>query len=711
MNNDFEITAWQESINSLTDKEFFYLMRLYLGEIKTPYNKLRLVSNLASFIRNPENLQNILNLLDDFDLKILTAIHIIHYPTQQVLFDFFEGEFTKEQIYSKILNLSERLLIYKKTNPQTLTEMIYINPLLIKDLEPFFDKKLIFPEENTMFFSTDDVFALSANFLAAFISFVQNKGISCKADGSLKKNDILRLNEIFFGKEKVIQLLTTSFVNLSIFKEGDRTFEINNSRLQAFSLLPENFQYSLICVASVARFSNEGLRKEAQILLDCLSSIPEKGFSKRNILRLAFLASTKQSSTSVGGQKGTGRFNQILQAARQDNAEHILQDSALLASMIDNAIEFGLLQKLGKSEKNIEVFVTNQLFSKPMDYQNTQKVLSIDSTFSVNILPGLDLKTLLDFSKFMFIKKYDVVTEFEITKQSVSVAFDFGFTPERIFSLLSDYSNYEIPQNLKINIIEWFNTYNSAVLYKGYVLKVSENNSSLVENNPKIETFIKEKLAPGIYFLKIPQNSDLKEFISQSGLEFLGKTKTSTEFSEFTTFPVLRSAQKICLPNEKSSDFDALLTERTKKRLELKKDLLETLEKMEIDENQKVSLKYRIEHQLILCEEHLKHTAVRAEILEAKGTDYAGKVHLIESSIKDEDLMEIQLPSQTSVIHPSTNFDENQQNENGFSYFLGHPIGISKNEGESVLRFEIEPSGEICNFLVSKITSVKRIRY
>ena len=346
-----------------------------------------------------------------------------------------------------------------------------------------------------------------------------------------------------------------------------------------------------------------------------------------------------------------------------------------------------------------------------MDYQNTQKVLSIDSTFSVNILPGLDLKTLLDFSKFMFIKKYDVVTEFEITKQSVSVAFDFGFTPERIFSLLSDYSNYEIPQNLKINIIEWFNTYNSAVLYKGYVLKVSENNSSLVENNPKIETFIKEKLAPGIYFLKIPQNSDLKEFISQSGLEFLGKTKTSTEFSEFTTFPVLRSAQKICLPNEKSSDFDALLTERTKKRLELKKDLLETLEKMEIEENQKVSLKYRIEHQLILCEEHLKHTAVRAEILEAKGTDYAGKVHLIESSIKDEDLMEIQLPSQTSIFHPSTNFDENQQNENGFSYFLGHPIGISKNEGESVLRFEIEPSGEICNFLVSKITSVKRIRY
>ena len=141
MKNDFEIADWQESINSLSDKDFFYLMRLYLGEIKTPYNKQRLVSQLASFIRRPENLQSILDLLDDFDIKILTAIDMIHYPSQQVLFDFFEGEFTKEQLYSRILNLCERLLIYKKTNPQTLTENIYINPFLKDDLKLYFEQK------------------------------------------------------------------------------------------------------------------------------------------------------------------------------------------------------------------------------------------------------------------------------------------------------------------------------------------------------------------------------------------------------------------------------------------------------------------------------------------------------------------------------------------------------------------------------------------
>ena len=58
------INRWSEAIASLPDKQFFNIMRLYLGEIKTPYNKQRLVSQLATFIRNPENTKSIITLLD-----------------------------------------------------------------------------------------------------------------------------------------------------------------------------------------------------------------------------------------------------------------------------------------------------------------------------------------------------------------------------------------------------------------------------------------------------------------------------------------------------------------------------------------------------------------------------------------------------------------------------------------------------------------------
>lgn len=714
LKNENEVGIWQEVITSLPDKDFFYIMRLYLGEIKTPYNKQRLVSQLAGFICKPENVKSILNLLTEFDLTILTAIKIINNPNQQILFDFFEGEFSQEQIFSEILNLTERLLIYKKTNSQNLTENIFINPLLKDDLADFLDVKLLFPDYKIDFYSTEDSFELSPNFLAAFFSYVQNKGISCKSDGTLKKIDINRLYEIFPKKEKLIQLLTTAFVNLCVFRESSKGYEINFPRLNSFANLSEIFQYALICAASVSRFSNEGLRKEAQLLIDCLVSIPENGFSYQNILRLAFLTSTKNVQNSVFEKSGANKFNQILQAARQDSANEIFQNAKLLDRMIYSAVEFGLLHKTGKTSSGIQIFAASSVFknsdfnseelSKSSVLEKKQKLLSIDSTFTVTILPGLNLKSLLDVTKFMIIKKWDVATEFEITKQSVSFGFDSGIFPEEIFSILSKYSNYEIPKNLKINISEWYETYNSAILYQGYVLKTSNQNESLIEKNPKIQQFIREKLAPGVWFLQIPQNSDISTFIQQSGLEFLGNTKTSVIFSEFTTFPALKTAQKINLNDNLSKknvkQENDVYSEKMQKKeqiLQTKENLLKILENMPLDENQKSCLKYRIESRLILSEEHLKNTAVRTEIFETTGTDYAGKIHLIEATIKENGLMQIQLP--------------NFQNNGEFSDFLGYPVSISKNEGEAIMRFVLEPSKELCNFLVSKITNVKRIRF
>ena len=90
--NDTEILRWQEAVSSLPDKQFFNIMRLYLGEIKTPYNKQRLTQQLAAFIRREENLSNLLTLVDRFDVTILTAISLIPNATQQTLIEFFRSE-------------------------------------------------------------------------------------------------------------------------------------------------------------------------------------------------------------------------------------------------------------------------------------------------------------------------------------------------------------------------------------------------------------------------------------------------------------------------------------------------------------------------------------------------------------------------------------------------------------------------------------------
>ena len=713
--NENEISQWQEAISSLPDKQFFNTMRLFLGEIKTPYNKQRLTQQLAAFIKKEENLANLLTLLDSFDITILTAISLIPSATQQTLIEFFQSEFQITDLYAELINLSERLLIYHEKSTDTGKEFIKINPLIKENLKPYLDIKILFPEYNVSHFSNEDISQISSNLLAAFITYIRIRGISCKADGTIKKNDKTRLSEIFPGKDNFIQLLMNAFVNLSLVYEEEsfKGYRLDISRTNKFAELSEIQQYALLCAAAVSRFSKDGLKKEAQLLIDCLTSIPESGFSRNSIIRLAFLLGTYTEEGCAVARKS--RFSKILEAARQENGTEPEQNAELLDRMIDCAIEFGLIRKIGQTEDGIDLYksaddfnkntsggsLTNDslLYGESKGSHEFPKVLNIDSTFTVTLMPGLKLKELLPLTDFMLVKKYEVVTEFEITKQSVSEGFDNDINPDIIFQRLEKFTNYQIPQNLKINIAEWYNSYSSAKLYYGYILKVQNNNITFVENNPNIKKYIKEKLSEGIYLLNLPAGTDINNFIEESSLDFMGNVKTSLTKSEYSSFPLLRNGHKPAVMENSKSDVakKTSISDADK----IFKLLKESLKNLEMENVLKESLEHRISNRLILSVSQLKTAAVRTEVLEADGTDFAGKVHLIEAAVRDEDLMELQMP----------NADFDSDKINGFFTLIGKPLSISKQPGEAVMRFQIEPTKDIQNFLVSRITHLRRLRF
>lgn len=677
-----EIENWQESILALPDKIFFNTMRLYLGEIKTPYNKQRLVSQLASFIKNEKNTNAILTLLDETDVKVLTAISKISNVTQEILVDFFKESFSSTEIFSEIINLQERLIIFTKENSGK--NLLFINPFLKEALKPYLNLSLLLPVSQVQNFSQKDNFILSPNFLASFISFVRMYGISCKADGNLKKNDIQRLENVFPQKQKCIQLLVNAFINLSLLKENEKGFELDDLRIQTFAEFLPELQYALLTAASVSRFSIEGLRKESQLLLDVISSIPETGFSRDSILKMTFLIGSYTKEGDSFTKKS--RFLRMLEDAKKDESFDVSQNANLLDRMIDSAIEFGLLISLGTNSENQEIYIKSQTnqFSEDKDL----KVLNIDATFFVTIMPGLSLKKLLPLTNFLLIKKCEVVTEFEITKKSVSISFDKMWTPEKIFSEMEKFSYYELPKNLKINILEWYTSYSSAMLYHGYILKVQDKNLTFVENNPIIKKYLKEKLAAGIYLLNIPYDKDVSNFIKESGIDFLGKVKESNSFSEHIIFPNLTSGRKSDLLAQNSDEkFEKTSLEKAKN---LQKNLKLALENKDIDKNLKVSLEHRISSRMILSLEQLEIANIRTEIIEADGMDFAGKIHLIEAAIKDKEILEIEISQQNSTI-------------------VGIPQILSKQIGEAVLRFQVEPSKEIITILVSKISHLKRL--
>ena len=704
--NDNEISNWQEAFSSLPDKQFFNTVRLYLGEIKTPYNKQRLTEQLAAFIRKEENLTSLLTLLDVFDIKVLTAISLIPNATQESLLDFFHGEYSITELYAEIINLTERLLVYRQKAPYSEKEYIKINPLIRQNLQPYLDTKLIFPEYTAQKPSTDDVFVITPNLLAAFITYIRIRGISCKSDGTIKKNDKKRLAEIFPNKDNFIQLLMNAFVNLSLVFEDEQisSYVLDSARMKKFAELPEFQQYALLCAAAVSRFSRDGLKKEAQLLIDCLSSIPETGCPLESILRLAFLAGTSTDDGSADTKKS--RFSRILEAARQEAGAEPEQNAELLDRMLECAIEFGLVQKVGKTDKGVELYrssldvvsihsLREHSTTGDATGNGAPKVVNIDSTFTVTLMPGLSLKELLPLTDFLFVRKFGVVAEFEITRQSVSEGFDSDLTPETVFERLEKYSYYPVPQNLKINITEWYNSYSSAKLYYGYILKVTESNISFAENNPNIKKYIKEKLADGIYLLNLPAGTEISTFIEESSLEFMGNVKTSVTKSEYSGFPILRGGHKPMVL-ETSNFIEAKKTSIAEAD-KILKSLKASLKTLDMDKAVKESLEHRISNRLILSEAQLKSASIRTEILEADGMDFSGKVHLIEAAVKEEDMMEIRMPS--------------ADGSGEFFTILGVPLSISKQPGEAVMRFQIEPTKSIENLLVSRITHLRRLRY
>lgn len=689
---------WADAFEAMPEEQFFKLIRLYLGEVQTPYNKQRLISQLASFIKKADNTQAILSYLDQKDITFLTAIYLIPNVSQQNLLDFFSGIGISD-FYATLSNLSERLIIYSTKDKYSGIVFYHINPIIFESLKPYLSIESIFTEHEIVKYSMEDSFCLSQNFLAAFISYICINKIGCKNDGTIKKNDFTKLEEIFSEQIGYLQLLVNAFLNLSLLKDDGKSFVLNNSRIEEFAKLSQSEQYSLLCVASCCHFSREGLRKHAQLLMNVLNSIPEQGFSAKEILRLLVLASTQKEKQSTF--IGKSRFSQILEQTKiKEQSENSNQESNISANlfemMIESAISFGLLTFFGTTENGTKIYKKNKLPELISISDNIPKVLNIDSSFTVTLMPGLSLDLLLPLLSFLSIKKSGIVTEFEITRQSISVGFDEGWNPNSIFSELEKFINYDLPQNFKINVLEWYKSYNSARLFSGYVLKVTDSNIAIAENNPKIKKYIKEKLADGIYLLDISLDSDIKMFIKESGLDFLGKIQQAEPSIERLTFPRLFENSSLILSLEERLDPNNKKIVSIKEGHQKITKLEEIVRQKEISQQQKENLLYKISNRLILSENQLDSTSVRTEILEADGMDFAGKNHLIEIAIKEEDMMELTFPS---------------GNSSGFFTIVGKPLKIVKQVGESIVEFQCEPSKEIENFLISKITHLKRIHF
>lgn len=716
------VLDWRESIAALPDNQFFELMRMYLGEIKTPYNKQNLIESLSAFLRREQNRQVLVSLLDETDCLVLSAIRFIPEVTQKKLTDFFTGSLPFALLCERLLNLEERLILYRFKTAEG-TVLIRINPLLLPLLLPHLSISLLLPPAMCTDLAMVPEEGLSPQLIASFLSYIQAHPDVCKADGTFKKHAAGLIEKIFPGKIELLQQLFTAMVNLSLVNDSDGKSVINYGRLVAFSQLSEQFQYVYLAAASCGRFSREGLRSKAQRLLDLLACIPPQGFSVPVLLRAAMLIDGREAAGPGGGES---RFNKML--ARYSASAQPQETYAVVATaaagefdsdagrLVDAARALGLLITQGTDGDGESVVCTSPLFAAGSEPMYHDEVLTIDAGSTVTMMPGLPLAGLLPLVQFMEIVRYDAASEYEIHKQSVFRGFDNDLSPGRILNLLTDHCLYDIPQTLKINIMEWYRTYSSAMLYSGFVLRTDAQNDVLTQKNPLLAAHIRVVLAPGVYLLDCTSPEQAAELVSGCGFDFVGSIKTASEDGRSAGFPRLRpgrsdsvtygAAAADAAVSAVSADFvpsfapepsaGSVVSDSARERPaghadDILHKLTAELKTMNLDKEREEVLARRIERRIVLTPAQLQAQSVRLELNEAGGMDFMGKIRIVERAVEGRCLLEL-LPG------------------GGSAKIIGRPEGIMKKEGDALVVLVTEPEHEKCLFSIGKAVSVKLIR-
>ena len=687
------IIDWRESIAVLPDNHFFEIIRMYLGEIKTPFNKQKLIEELGAFIRREETRKTLVSLLSESDLRVISAVKYISNATQEKLYSFFSGTYSFAELYERLLNLEERLILYRKTDKNTGRTVILVNPHLEDDLEPYTKQSVLLEPPDYAELSYETPSSLSSELIASFISFIHKNQNLCKADGTFNKRTAAEIERLFPAKTELLFNLTKAFINLSLLREIPEGYEIDKNKFLAFAKLDPRLQYAYLCVASQGRFSRSGLARQAKLLLDVATSIPHGGFSRSIILRLAYLISEDQSDAmGLSSFGATSRFSSILNRAGAGSREAdsvIVDHDSDLSSILDRLIEcaalFGLLAKKGTDVSGEAIFVSGTLFDESEKFEEVPKVLSVDAAFTVTIMPGLSLENLIPLMDFMELRQFDTAAVFEINRKSVMRGFDAGLSANKIFSLLKKYSSYEIPQNLEISVDDWSRSYSSATIFKGYVLQVSAENAAMTENNRAIAPFIAQKLATGIYLLSVESDEQAAGIIARSGLDFIGKIKTPEKNYESIGFPEIAVPEKT---DRFDSDEEARPTSDEERAAHFEAMRAE-LEKLNLPDEKKEGLAERIQHKIILSPMQLRADSVKYERIEAGGMDFSGKLHIIEGSISNNSMVELQ-------------FDDR--------VIVGVPLSVNKTGSDATVLMEVMPERSEKLLSIGQAKFVKRIR-
>ncbi len=678
------IDEWKRCLLELPDELFFSIMRIYLGELKTPFHKPRLVDRVIHLFSKEETIQRATSLIDQQDALILTAIELLDCPSPQQIYRLLKDSYDYFNFHNHLMNLQERLLIFScPGKPQ-----LFVNPFIRSQINTsIFSPDLLFPPATPLHKNSGQpVWATEEN-AWCIIAYLVNYPEPLKSDGTLKK----RVNEGFlttftsFSQDKAIEylyLMINALQRLGILTRNGTSLRLVYKRGTEFGKKSRAerlyYLWAAACDSSYEYAENinttsmniEETAHTAATIKRLLHTIPRGYlFERKSIERMVIAA--EPASEDAGG-------TDLLNPSRI--VEHLMQIGAL-------------------------GFTPEGLFCNPaieelLPENEEEQPLLVHPDFTVTVKPPLFFETGLFIAGVLELKSFAAYPQFELTRQSYLQGrrrFEF----ETIRDRLSELSATPLPQNILFSLDSWESHYSSVVMIEGITLSLASHWDHMVRSHPDFQTYVLRDFGNGIYVMDAAYRKKWQSLLHDIGIaplpavEGRGRGRRSHDIAH--TEPPLPDITDKSSPTHSIADkfTDSQGTPISEEATEeLLQELRGQLEQMHTkDSNHKKELAAQIEKKLFLFPSQLRQSKSSPILNEARGINYSGKVRIIQQALQSEwDLLE--LVERTSTGKPQRH--------------LIRPKELQKSGNDLILTGKKLPGNEEFKVGVQKIGYIKK---
>lgn len=653
----------------MADEAFFELVRNYLGPIRTPFNKHDLLDRLERFLKQETNQKRIIQLVDESDAQLLTAIWILGEPRLDDVHASFGGG-SYLDLHQQLLNLEDRLLVYRDE------DQIAINPVLL----PVLENEVLRADRVFAFRgrTADDPEPaepwLNDSLLAAFYALVAESGELFKTDGALRKRNqtdiearIPSLLEPIPGSAdgvSRVRVLADSLIAAGAVTETNGLQVADDRWSEIAALSPSRRSATLIAALALGRDSPPGtLAAAIEHLIDTLA--PDRLVEPQSVERLLLILDPARSS-------------ETLRRTRE----------AMTAT--------------GFFARTADDFLAP---ARPTSDQesDTAKPIVIEPNFDVTVPAGTRFADVLSLARLARLSRHDRYSHYELTKDRFAAALQSGVPFADLVARLRMVTAGRLPSNIVTTLESWAAEFESVQLFRGIVLRVEEARRFAVEHSQTIQSLVKMELAPGVYLFGEGDVPQVQEALADAGVELIPEVLTprgaAAEFTGSLPAPPAtgrrRTFERImasALARSEQED-PSVLPERAS--ADWLDELHAKLDSSRLSSDQKEAMRGRIDQKLILSPDQIANGTMKIEKTEAKGLDYVGKVRIIEQAVR----------SGVSLLEII------ERTEDGLPVKrLVEPIELEKGGNDLVLVAEQLPEREEIRVRVRKLGLVRRLR-